>query len=58
MNLDPAYFTYINKTGSTQMRLRFSKQDNGNKRANYVSFYSGNAGTSSRPKLIITYYIP
>jgi predicted outer membrane repeat protein len=53
---------YINKvssySGLTQIRLRFKLDDNNNTTANYLSLYSGNAGTSYRPQLIIEYYIP
>jgi hypothetical protein len=51
--------SYINKTGPTQLRLRFSKDDNDNMKADYILFYSGNSTTSSyRPRLIVYYYIP
>jgi cysteine-rich repeat protein/predicted outer membrane repeat protein len=53
---------YINKTsassGLTQIRLRFKLDDNNNTVANYLSLYSGNAGSSYRPQLIIEYYVP
>jgi hypothetical protein len=49
---------YINKTGTTQFRLRFQKDDNDDMGADYLKFYSGNAGTASRPVLIIQYYVP
>jgi len=53
---------YINKTSShaglTQIRLRFKLDDNNNRVANYLRLYSGNASTSSRPQLIVTYYMP
>jgi len=58
LTLTAANFKYINKTGVTQFRLRFGKQDNGDNGEDYVNFYSGNAGTANRPKLIITYYVP
>jgi hypothetical protein len=53
---------YINKlsssSGLTQIRLRFKLDDNNNTTANYLSLYSGNAGSSYRPQLIIEYYVP
>jgi hypothetical protein len=53
---------YVNKvstsSGLTQIRLRFKLDDNGNRTANYLRLYSGNATTSSRPQLIVTYYEP
>jgi hypothetical protein len=49
---------YINQTGGTQLRLRFATDDNNNNVANYIKFASGNAITTSRPQLVITYYVP
>ena len=49
---------YINKTGLTQFRLRFYRDDNNDGGADYFKFYSGNAPTTSRPQLIIQYYLP
>jgi hypothetical protein len=53
---------YLNKvsthSGLTQVRLRFKLDDNNNRVANYLSLYSGNAGTSVRPRLVVTYYVP
>jgi hypothetical protein len=52
-------FTHVNKTGLTQFRLRFSKDDNDDRGADYLKFYSGNTTTvSNRPQLIVEYYIP
>ncbi|MEW6400404.1 MAG: amidase domain-containing protein [Chloroflexota bacterium] len=51
--------THINKTGSTQLRLRFQLDDNDDLGADYLAFYSANSGTASyRPVLEIVYYIP
>jgi predicted outer membrane repeat protein len=53
---------YINKlstnSGLTQIRLRFKLDDNNNTIANYLSLFSGNAPATSRPQLVITYYVP
>jgi hypothetical protein len=49
---------YINKSGTTQFRLRFKLDDDNDNLADYLKFYSGNAGTASRPVLIIQYYMP
>jgi hypothetical protein len=53
---------YINKlasySGVTQIRLRFNLDDNNNSVANYLSLYSGEAGSTARPGLIIEYYVP
>lgn len=49
---------HINPVGLTQIRLRFSLQDDGNGIANYLSLYSGEANMASRPALEIEYYVP
>lgn len=48
----------INSTGATQFRLRFMLDDNNDKGADYVAFYSGNAAAANRPQLIVQYYLP
>jgi secreted trypsin-like serine protease len=54
--------SYINKlsssAGLTQIRLRFKLDDNNNTVANYLSLYSGNAGSAYSPQLVIEYYVP
>jgi choice-of-anchor C domain-containing protein len=49
---------YINRTGLTQLRLRFTTDDNDDLGADYLNLYSGNAVSSNRPQLIIEYYVP
>lgn len=39
-----------------QFRLRFNKDDNDDRSADYRTFYSGNAGLGNAPSLWITYY--
>ncbi len=46
-SMNSNYFVYINKTGVTQFRLRFARDDNNNHIADYLRFYSGNAATAS-----------
>jgi len=49
----------INLIDTTQFRLRFSLDDDNDRRADYAKFYSGEAQSSAdRPQLIVTYYIP
>ncbi len=55
---DPADFQYINLTGVTQFRLRFSADDNDDSSADLLKIYSGNAGAANRPRLIIEYHLP
>ncbi|MBV6397037.1 MAG: hypothetical protein HFACDABA_02641 [Anaerolineales bacterium] len=47
----------FNISGLTQLRLRFQLENYG-AGANVLSFYSGNASASQRPKLIVQYYVP
>jgi hypothetical protein len=49
---------YINKTGATQFRLYFATDDNNDNGADYMKFFSGNASVTTRPQLIIEYYVP
>jgi hypothetical protein len=50
---------FVNRTGATQFRLRFTLDDNNDHGADYMLFYSGNAAAAaSRPQLIVTYYVP
>lgn len=56
--LGSANFSYINKTGVTQFRLRFSKDDNNDFGSDFLKIYSGNAGAVNRPQLVIEYYVP
>jgi hypothetical protein len=58
-NLLNTAFAKINKTGVTQFRLRFAKDDNDDKLADYLKFYSGDSTVmTNRPQLIITYTVP
>ena len=51
-------FPYFNLRGSTQFRLRFSKDDDNDIFADYIRLYSGNSTDANRPILIVRYYIP
>jgi hypothetical protein len=52
-------FPSINKTGTTQLRLRFQTSTNNNNLANYLGFYSGDSLTVGyRPLLEIQYTLP
>jgi predicted outer membrane repeat protein len=54
-----AYINKLNSAGGlTQVRLRFKLPNNNNGIANILSIFSGNAGASSRPQLLIEYYLP
>ncbi len=55
--LDANAFQYINKTGNTQFRLKFEVDDNDDRGADTIKFYSGNVVLSIRPQLLIEYYV-
>jgi len=58
ITLKSTAYSFINLTGMTQFRLRFQKDDNDDLGADYLTIYSGDAPTASRPQLIVKYYIP
>jgi hypothetical protein len=46
----------INKTGTTQLKLYFTVDDNDNDACDYIGFYGGEAATAAnRPTLTVTY---
>ncbi len=45
----------VNKSGLTQIRLRFANQDNANGLADVLRLFSGDAAGSLRPRLIVQY---
>jgi hypothetical protein len=57
VTLNAAGMNNINKTGVTQFRLYFTKDDNNNLKAEFMKFFSGNAATS-KPEMVITYTMP
>jgi hypothetical protein len=57
--LNSSAYSHISRTGTTQFRLRFQKDDDNDTVADYVKFFSGSYDTAaSRPVLIIQYYVP
>lgn len=56
--MNGAGYAYVNLTGTTQFRLRFTLDDNNDRGADYIKFYSGDAAVANRPQLVIQYYIP
>lgn len=56
--MDGAGYAYIDLAGTTQFRLRFALDDNDDRDADFMKFYSGKAAAGNRPQLIIEYYIP
>ena len=53
--LTAAGWSAISKTGTTQMRIYLTVDDNDNGRNDYVGYYSGGAAAANRPQLIVTY---
>ena len=59
VNLNSTAYAYVNKTGTTQFRLRFLLDDNDDMGDDYVMFYSGDWSiVGDRPLLMVQYYIP
>jgi hypothetical protein len=56
--LSEANLPLVSKTGSTQLRLSFSKDDNNDRNADAIKFFSGNSISASMPELIVVYYVP
>ncbi|HSG39603.1 MAG TPA: DNRLRE domain-containing protein, partial [Thermoanaerobaculia bacterium] len=55
-NLNAAGLAAINKTGTTQLRIGFTLDDNDNLVYDYIGFYPGeNTTAANRPQLTITY---
>ena len=55
-NLNAAGLAAINKTGTTQLRLTFTLDDNDDLGYDYIGFYPGeNATNNNKPQLTVTY---
>ena len=54
--LNAAGLAAINKTGTTQLRVYFNLDDDNDRIADYIGYYSGDNSTSAnRPQLVVTY---
>ena len=57
LSLTARSFAYVNRSGLTQLRLRFTPDDNNNKKADTALFFSGDTTTvANRPMLVVYYY--
>ncbi|MGB8215319.1 MAG: DNRLRE domain-containing protein [Anaerolineales bacterium] len=56
--LPPSDYAYINLTGLTHFRLHFNSSSNYNHKADYDSFFAGDASGPDRPVLTIEYTLP
>ena len=55
-SLNAAGLAAIDKTGTTQLRIYFSLDDNDDTGNDYIGYYSGdNATAANRPQLVVTY---
>ncbi len=55
-SLNAAGLAAINKTGTTQLRVYFALDDDNDRSADYIGYYSGDNGTAAnRPQLVVTY---
>jgi hypothetical protein len=57
-SLGSSAYPYVNLSGTTQFRLRFTTASNNNGAVDNLQLYSGNAPAANRPVLIIKYYVP
>ena len=55
--LTPANVDFVNIKGVTQFRIRFTRDDDNDKIADFISFYSGDDPTNP-PQLIVEYVAP
>jgi hypothetical protein len=51
------FFSHINKTGTTQLRLRFNRDDNDDNGADVLNLFSGNAISGNRPYIVV-WFLP
>jgi uncharacterized protein (UPF0333 family) len=54
-SLNASGLAAIDKTGTTQLRVSFSLDDNDDMGADYIGYYSGEAASANRPQLVVTY---
>lgn len=57
-SLNSAAFPFVNLAGATQVRLRFASDDNDDRGADALKFFSGDAASAYRPQLAVEYYLP
>jgi glucose/arabinose dehydrogenase len=51
-------FDYMNKTGITQFRLRFTIDDDNDAETDTLRIFSGDGAGNERPRLVVQYFIP
>lgn len=56
--LSNAAYSFVNVTGTTQIRLYFNNSTNNDNSADFIRIFSGNAAAANRPQLIVQYTVP
>jgi hypothetical protein len=56
--LNATAYPFINLRGGTQLRLRFQRDDDNDRVADFLRFFSGDAAAADRPVLVVEYYVP
>jgi len=57
--LNPGSYPFVNRTGTTQLRLRYALDDNNDQVADYIVFYTGEVSVPElRPHLNVGYHMP
>jgi hypothetical protein len=56
--LNNANLLFVNSGGVSQFRVFFSRDDNNDRGADYIKFFSGNSPEANRPELIVVYSLP
>jgi Big-like domain-containing protein/peptidase M28-like protein len=54
-SLNAAGLAAIDKAGTTQLRVYFALDDDNDRSADYIGYYSGEASSANRPQLEVTY---
>jgi len=54
-SLNAAGLAAVDKTGTTQLRVYFSLDDNNDSGNDYLGYYSGEATSANRPQLVVVY---
>jgi len=54
-SLDAAGLAAVSKTGTTQLRVYFTLDDDDDRDDDYVGFFAGDATAADRPQLVVTY---
>ena len=51
-------YTFINLVGITQFRLHFGLSSDNNNKADFDTFFAGDASAAKRPVLVVEYSLP